>query len=54
LSRSQVNARTVTLPRQSVVWAGDQASQSNIQPPSLLLGFDGVEMSLDLLAEQAT
>ena len=34
LSRSQLNARSVTLPRQSVVCAGDQASQSNIQPPS--------------------
>lgn len=34
LSRSQVSARIVTLPRQSHVCAEDHASQSNIQPPS--------------------
>jgi hypothetical protein len=34
LSRSWVRARIVTLPRHSVVCAGDHASQSNIQPPS--------------------
>jgi hypothetical protein len=48
-SRSQFSARIVTLARQSVVCAGDQASQSNIRPPPFLLpGLDGVEVSLDL------
>jgi hypothetical protein len=45
----------VTLPRQSVVCAGDQASQSNIQPPFFsLFGLDGIEVSLGLgISDQA-